>query len=64
MKHEYSCIEIPCTCAQVLRERKKELEEELKSLKDKYDSCLKKVHDHLSCCCSGCQKHNAFVMGE
>lgn len=51
MKHEVRCIEIPCTCVEILRQKIKELEEKLRSQE-------KKLDDGLSCCCAGCAKHN------
>jgi hypothetical protein len=122
MKHEARCIEFPCTCVTILRERLKEVTafseslhteslldfvevkgamlaridslekghkvlnqalhessnreislrtklaktEEDKASNDKsyleliqkYNSLDKKIQDGLSCCCSGCTKHN------
>jgi len=65
MKHEPRCIEFPCTCVSILREKleeqhawivnmgKRECEKD-----DKIASLEKKIKDGLSCCCSGCTKHN------
>jgi hypothetical protein len=69
MKHEPRCIEIPCTCIEILREEIKNLRVELYLVNDLYSkdgleykniikSLENKIKDGLSCCCSGCTKHN------
>lgn len=55
MKHEYRCIEIPCTCVSILRD-------ELEQIKKENAAMKKKIDDFLSCCCSGCQRHNTFIL--
>jgi len=69
MIHEPRCIHIPCTCIEILREEAKNLRVELFLVNDlyskdglEYKSIIKslenKIKDGLSCCCSGCAKHN------
>lgn len=65
MTHESRCIEFPCTCVIILRERLAKLEADKFSndtahleLMRKYSSLERKLADGLSCCCYGCTKHN------
>lgn len=50
MKHEVRCIEFPCTCVTILRDKIKSLE--------------KKIEDSLSCCCSQCARHNQILANQ
>lgn len=68
MKHEVRCIEIPCTCITILREKLAKVEADKASNDADYLKCAaernsleKKIKDGLSCCCSGCTKHNLQI---
>jgi len=70
MKHEVRCIEIPCTCVTILQEKVKNLEaghyilnKALNESTEREISLRKKIEDGLSCCCSGCTKHNLQIQG-
>ena len=72
MIHEPRCIHIPCTCIEILREKLEflgssnyskldklcSLSNEIIALNFKIKSLENKIKDGLSCCCSGCTKHN------
>lgn len=71
MSHESRCIEFPCTCVTILRDKvarleklNKILEESLNFNDDKIASLEKKIKDGLSCCCSSCSKHNQTLNSE
>lgn len=71
MTHEGRCIEFPCTCVTILRGKLVELQDAynlLMTIKDTQDRIMrsleKKIKDGLSCCCSGCTKHNQDLSEE
>ena len=83
MNHEPRCIEIPCTCVVILREKLakteklldeihtealkdniatiKYLVDAVNSLRDENSKLTHKIKDGLSCCCSGCTRHNLIL---
>lgn len=68
MKHEARCLHIPCTCVEILREREFLMQTALSlknttisDLETKIASLKKKIEDGLSCCCSGCSRHNQIL---
>jgi hypothetical protein len=65
MIHEPRCIHIPCTCIEILRDKINKQEEVilfahdlLHQMREINKSLENKIKDGLSCCCSGCTKHN------
>lgn len=79
MKHEPRCIEFPCTCVEILRQKVQELTARLehdmkelqsyrtarmRELEERNKSLERKIADGLSCCCAGCSRHNQNILPE